>query len=477
MQTGDAQNKNQKDSSDEEQDLMATHKYAGLNDVPMDTPDIKFDQENLEYLKGNTTWKQLGVDDELINILLSKGFKKPSKVQKIVIQASKNNNVAIQSQNGSGKTLSFLVPCILQLDPKVKGANEYGTPAPQVIILGDTKALILQIHKILTSLTEGYKDIKADYIFGGKKEIDGECQVLISTVIQLKNAFAKKKIDPKNIKLLIVDEADSVFEGDMGKNFFASLIVKLQKTNEFKIIMTSATVTEDSRKIIAKIQEKSNIITTEMKKENLTLKNVYQYMIRYGDMKEKFSMLDLMMQKVNAQNILIFANRKRDLEELKEHLSALGHKVGYIYKSGFDQNFGNDKADYIQNQINDFLAGKYRILLTTNLLSRGIDMRKVTLVINYALPIKFPKGDDKSIREVDVETYLHRVGRTGRFGDQGIALNFVHKNEQEMIDAIQTFYQNDIKTIDAKQLGNLNTILEEIGNINQEKRDFLEENI
>ena len=390
---------------------------------------------------------------------------------------SRSNNVAIQSQNGSGKTLSFLIPCIRQIDTKIKGSNEYGTPAPQVIILGDTKALILQIHKILSSLTEGYKDIKADYIFGGKKEIDGECQVLISTVIQLKNSFAKKKIDPKNIKLLIVDEADSVFEGDMGKNFFSSLIVKLQKTNDFKIIMTSATITEDSRKIIAKIQEKSNIITTELKTEELTLKNVCQYMISFGTQKEKFDMLDLMMQKVNAQNILIFANRKRDLEELKEHLNNLGHKVGYIYKSGYDNSSGNEKADYIQNQINDFLAGKYRILLTTNLLSRGIDMRKVTLVINYELPIKFPKGEDKSLREVDVETYLHRVGRTGRFGDQGIALNFVHKNGQEMITEIQNAFKNEIKAIDSSQLGKLNTILEEISNINQEKRDFLEENI
>lgn len=466
-----------KEQLEAEEEVLNTQKYAGLNDVPLDTPDIKFEQSDLDYLKSSTTWQALGLEAGLIEVLLSKGFKKPSKVQNIVIKSSKNNNVAIQSQNGSGKTLSFLIPVITTVDVSLKGKNEYGTPMPQVVILGDTKALILQIQKILVSLTENYKPMAVDYLFGGKWDLEGDCQVLVSTVAQLKNCFIKKKIDPKNIKLLVVDEADSVFESDLGKNFFAGLITKLQKTNDFKIILTSATVTEDSRKIIAKIQEKSNIITTEMPKENLTLKNVYQYMVRFSDNTDRLKTLDLLMKSVNAQNILIFANRKRDLEDLEQHLTGLGHKVGYIYKSGFDKNSGANKADYVQSQINDFLAGKYRILLTTNLLSRGIDMRKVTLVINFALPIKFPKDGDMSTKAVDVETYLHRVGRTGRFGDQGIALNFVHQNEQEMIDGIQDFYQNEIKTIDPNQMGNLNKVLEEIGNINQEKRDYLEENI
>jgi len=90
----------------------------------------------------------------------------------------------------------------------------------------------------------------------------------------------------------------------------------------------------------------------------------------------------------------------------------------------------------------DFLAGKYRILLTTNLLSRGIDMRKVTLVVNYELPLRMHEDSSNKSREIDTETYLHRVGRTGRYGDLGIAINLVHKNKDEsLLKDLMEFYK------------------------------------
>lgn len=98
---------------------------------------------------------------------------------------------------------------------------------------------------------------------------------------------------------------------------------------------------------------------------------------------------------------------------MKDFLEGHDHKVAFIYSANKTENQG----EFLEKQQKDFLAGKYRILLTTNLLSRGIDMRKVTLVVNYELPLRF--NEDRSIktREIDTETYLHRVGRTGRFGD------------------------------------------------------------
>jgi len=460
-----------------DEEILDQHKHLTLNDVAIDETSVAFSKENLEYLKSEMSWKDLGLEDGLIDVLMQKGFKKPSKVQTSCIRMSKKNSVAIQAQNGSGKTLAFLIPCIMQIDPAVKGSTEYGVAAPQIIILGDTKALILQIHKILHNIVDNYKVITTDYLFGGKKDLNSNCQLLLTTVAQLKNSLAKKMVDLKNVKLIAVDEADSVFDSDVGKNFFMSFIVKLQTTNNFKIIFTSATVTENSKQVISKVQAKHNIVVLELPKEQLTLKNVFQYLVKFRTLTQKIEMLDLLMQKVNAQNILIFANTKGMLEKLKSHLSDLGYKVGYIYKSS-DELGGPHTADFVQQQINDFLAGKYRVLLTTNLLSRGIDMRKVTLVINFDLPVKINREDEKTTKEVDVETYLHRVGRTGRFGDQGIALNFVNEvYEKHMIDSIQDFYKNDIKEINSNDLDSLNKILTEISLVNQEKREYLEENI
>lgn len=458
-------------------EILDTHKHVTLNDVAIDEKSVNFNKEDLDYLRSDMTWKELGLEDKLIDVLVQKGFKKPSKVQTSCIRASKKNSVSIQAQNGAGKTLAFLIPCIMQIDSAVKGGNDFGVAAPQVIVLGDTKALLLQIHRILNNLVEGYKAITTDYLFGGKKDLAPDCQLLLTTVAQLKNVLAKKLVDLKNVRLIAVDECDSVFDSDVGKNFFMSFIVKLQSTNTFKIIFTSATVTENSKQVIAKVQAKHNIVVLELPKEQLTLKNVYQYLVKYKSLGQKIEMLDLLMQKVNAQNILIFANTKTMLEKLREHLDTLGYKVGYIYRSSAEDS-GPGAADYIQSQINDFLAGKYRVLLTTNLLSRGIDMRKVTLVINFDLPVKMGREEQKTAKEIDLETYLHRVGRTGRFGDQGIALNFVNEvYEKHMIAGIQDFYKNEIKEIDATHLDSLNKILAEISQVNQEKREYLEENI
>jgi ATP-dependent RNA helicase DDX19/DBP5 len=109
---------------------------------------------------------------------------------------------------------------------------------------------------------------------------------------------------------------------------------------------------------------------------------------------------------------------------LKDYLESKEYKVAFVYQKNGDI---KTSAEFLQQQIQDFLEGKYRILLTTNLLSRGIDMRKVTLVVNYNLPLKFFEDPSIKRREVDLETYLHRVGRTGRFGDKGVAINFVEE--------------------------------------------------
>ena len=133
--------------------------------------------------------------------------------------------------------------------------------------------------------------------------------------------------------------------------------------------------------------------------------------------------------------------------------------------------------------LNEFLAGKHRILLTTNLLARGIDMRKVTLVINYSLPILIDYNKIQSgfmnpdSKEIDLETYLHRIGRTGRFGDHGIALNFVHPNSMRHIEDIKNHYGAVLKQIHTSSLEELQKNLESVDKLNVEKREFLEEDI
>ena len=464
------------DEEEEIQEIQETRNFVGVNEVAATSG--RFNKEDVEYLQSNSTWEALDLEPALAERLVQMGYKRPSAIQSKVIKLTKNNSIVAQAQNGAGKTLAFLVPVLRELLKPRPAAPQGSLPAPQILILADTKALILQIYKILSRLTDGFISVNIDYAFGGKTAVDKEARVLISTVMQVKFAVTKKQMDFNAIDLIVVDEADHVFDTDQGKSFFQPFVHRLLNSPNFRLIFTSATMTQDFRQIVQGIQEKRNILSVEMPVEELTLKNVQQYMITYTSNIQKLQILELLISKIQAQNILIFDNTKRNLFALKEFLTDKDYKTAFIYKADGEANNNAGTADFIQQQIDDFLAGKYRILLTTNLLSRGIDMRKVTLVINFSLPFKFKDHETRGEKEVDLETYLHRVGRTGRFGDRGIALNFVNaKYETHMVDTIKEYYKNEIERIDADDLGNLNQKLLEIQGLNQEKRDYLEEDI
>jgi ATP-dependent RNA helicase DDX19/DBP5 len=184
------------------------------------------------------------------------------------------------------------------------------------------------------------------------------------------------------------------------------------------------------------------------------LKNVSQYMMMVDKQEEKPRLLQTLIQKLDVQNILVFGNNKERLHELKDFLDKEGYKVAFIYQKDGEQ---SNQVEFMEQQTRDFIQGKYRILLVTNLYARGIDMRKVTLVVNYNLPLLIKEND--RTREVDLPTYLHRVGRTGRFGDKGIAINLVEHRDLELIEKIQECYKNEIKLLETQSLDEVNETL------------------
>ena len=311
-----------------------------------------------------------------------------------------------------------------------------------------------------------------------KVPLNPAAHILISTPISLLNNLNRKKISLERVSMVIVDEADSALSSDRAKNFFIKLMKKdLAFQNPF-MILSSATTTKNLTDILDKLQEDQNLLRIEKEREELTLKNVQQFFVEYSDRGHKLHCLMSVINGVEAQNILIFDNSKKHLIDLHQQLTQAGQKTALVMS-------GNANVDPAQNQmmIKDFLAGKYRILLTTNLLARGIDMRKVTLVINYSLPILFDynqiqaRSSDPNEKQVDLETYLHRVGRTGRFGDFGIALNFVHPRGIRHIEDIRKHYGAEIREIRTDSLEGLKGELSRIKQLNMEKRQFLEENI
>jgi ATP-dependent RNA helicase DDX19/DBP5 len=428
-------------------------------------------KDNLKYLHSETsTWKTLGVEENLCIKLKSMGFKRPSKIQCDVIKTYKKvRSLFVQSQNGSGKTLAFSIPAVCVAQERDSSIT---VPSPQVVILGDTNALILQLYSIIDKIVIDYKNICVDFL-QKNHTTSPDVDILLTTPIMLCNQFQKKKVMLDKVQMLIVDEADNSLESDKAKNFFLKLLKKDLKMNKPYIILSSATNTKNLREILDKIQEEQNLLRIEKDEDELTLKNVQQYFLSFNHLEEKFVYLQTIIENIDAQNILIFDNSKTHLVQLHQFLVSIGQKTGIVMSGS-----ANVDPKVNEKTLEEFMAGKYRILITTNLLARGIDMRKVTLVINFSLPLQYTDNQNfKNEKLVDLETYLHRVGRTGRFGDHGIALNFVHRNALGHVEDIKSKYEAEINELTTESIEVLKTNLNAIANLNVEKREFLEENI
>lgn len=470
----------------------ALNKYATLNEA---TAEVNLEQleEDLSYIRSNKTWSGLKVPERLEARLIQLGFKAPSKIQARVLPLSKKNSVFAQSQNGSGKTLAFLLPSLLSVDlqmPTSKVEEVSGSAKiillPQVIVLADTRPLIGQIVKIAETIGESVLEgLRVQGLFSQSNPNPNGCHIMVTTIVYLRNMFSKhKNISAENLKILVVDEADKVMKSDISTTFLPQLVVKVAPP-DMRLILTTATSTSISKNFVEKIHEKKRIVKLELEVDKLTLKNVQQLYIECN-VDSRFEILQKVISEISAQNILIFANSKRMLTELAGRLAGQGHKVAVV-SSNTSKNIA-EEAEKNNQAIVDFLAGKYRVLISTDLLSRGVDMRKVTLVVNLELPkyyadsfmLQQRQNDEGAVfqSEADVETYLHRVGRTGRYGDRGVALNFVTNDQQKQIhDQIVDFYKMEMTQITVEDLQTLESKLAQVNTINTVKRDQLEENI
>ena len=442
---------------------------------------IDFDQSNLENLKSNKTWEEIGVPAPLAERLITIGFKAPSKIQELVIPAAFNFSVCAQSQNGSGKTLAFLIPAILFSNPLDSFLNDKGVIAPQVIILGDTRTLIFQHEKLANKLAACSPGLKVGHSFSGVE--DGETNtghIVITTIGKLSFWESKKLIDFSKVKLVIMDEADQVLAADkMNRTLEKLLLTGKNLPLQTRMIITTATLTDEMNKLVQKLDVYKRFYRIDVEKEKLTLANVKQYYIKC-DPVAPFEIIDLILDTLDVTNILIFANKRKIMHDIQFHLVNHQHKSCTLASNEMADS--SHEAEINDKTIEKFMQGQFRILISTNVISRGIDMRKVSLVINYELPILYAKtaGSDEKPMPVgpDYDTYLHRVGRTGRYGDKGIALNMLFSGYHEAdMQRIKEHYNIPLQPIGIEDIPTLSQRLDEISEFNKQKRQLLEEDI
>jgi translation initiation factor 4A len=362
------------------------------------------------------TFDDMDLKEDILRGIYSYGFEVPSSIQQRAIKPLiEGKDMIAQSQSGTGKTATFTIGCLERVDIEVM--------KPQIIVLAPNRELAMQIFKVFESINE-YYGVKGGLIMGGTnlkdnfRLLDEGVQYIVGTPGRVFDMLKRYAIVTDKIKTFVLDEADEMLSRGFKEQIY-EIFQYIPK--ESQICLFSATMPDMALDLTKKFMR--DPIRILIDKENLTLEGIKQYYLGVEQENWKVATLYDLYEKLSISQSIIFVNSKRKADFLKVQLEENEYTVDCIH-GDLTQNERNEIMD-------DFRNGKSRILITTDIIARGIDVQSVSIVINYDIP---------RYREI----YIHRIGRSGRFGRKGIAINFVTEREYENLKDIQDFYQTEI---------------------------------
>jgi len=366
------------------------------------------------------TFESMNLKENLLRGIFAYGFEHPSKIQaQAIIPIIQKNDIIAQAQSGTGKTGTFSISSIQLVDEELKGI--------QTIMVCPTTVLAKQIHEACKEIG---KFCKINYVLctGGTnltrqdiRDMDNNPTIAICTPGKLIDMIDKNILKTNKVSMLIVDEADEMLSFSF-ENQMKIIISSIPKNSQ--ICLFSATIPREILEITKKFMNDPKIIL--VKQENVTLDGIKQYYVNVGQDRYKYDLLCDIYNKISINQSIIYVNTKMKADRLKGMLLDDGFSVSVIHSdmSPLDRD----------NIMKDFRSGKSRILLSTDLLSRGIDVQQVSIVINYDLP------NNK-------ECYIHRIGRSGRFGRKGVAINFTTTDDYWKVSELSNFYDTNIEEL------------------------------
>lgn len=362
------------------------------------------------------TFKELGLKQELLDAVEKLGFTEPTKVQELAIPAilSSQRDLVALAQTGTGKTGAFGLPALNQIDENSDDV--------QVLVLSPTRELAIQIARDLKDFAKYQKRVKTVAVYGGAnistqiKALNNGCQVVIGTPGRMLDLINRKKLDVRNVRTLVLDEADEML--NMG--FQDDLDAILADTpKEKQTLLFSATMPKEISRMAKKYMNNPEEI--EVGERNAGAKNVehHYYMVHAKNRFEALKRITDMNPDVYG---IIFCRTRRETAEIASKLN----------KDGYDVDLLN--GDLSQAQRDDvmsrFRTKDLQLLVATDVAARGLDVNELTHVINYNLPD-------------DLEVYIHRSGRTGRAGNSGISISIIHTRETGRIKALERMSGKD----------------------------------
>ncbi|MCX6149343.1 MAG: DEAD/DEAH box helicase [Ignavibacteriales bacterium] len=377
---------------------------------------------------GKTRFHDLDMSKEILHAVFDLGFQYCTKVQAETLPKSLvGDDVTAQAQTGTGKTAAFLITIFDHiLKNPLEKKSRHGTP--RALILAPTRELVLQIEKdahglgmyvpcSILSLLGGIDYMKQQNVLRNET-----CDILICTPGRLIDFMKKRLVDLSKVEILIIDEADRML--DMG--FIPSvkqIVINTPQKAKRQTMFFSATLTGDVKRLAESWTRQAFEVTIEP--EEVAVQSIEQ--ITYiTTVAEKPTLLyNLIMQK-NLERVLVFVNRKDHARRLKETFEMYGISCALLS--------GDVEQTQRIKRLEKFRDGKVRVLVATDVASRGIHVEAISHVINYNMP-------------QDVEEYVHRIGRTGRAGATGISINFADEEDSHELHKLEEFLNKKISCI------------------------------
>jgi len=363
------------------------------------------------------SFDDLDLQEGLLRGIYSYGFEKPSAIQQRAIRPVLDGRDTIgQAQSGTGKTATFVIGALQRID--------YGLKACQTLILAPTRELANQIHKVVLALGD-YLKVKCHICIGGtsvRDDIDtlrdGQ-HVVVGTPGRVYDMISKRHLRIEDLLTFVLDEAD-----EMLSRGFKDQIYDIFKTMppNVQVCLFSATMPPEILDMTTKFMR--DAIRILVKKDELTLEGIRQFYVAIEKEEWKLDTLCDLYETLTITQAIIYCNTRRKVDFLADQMAKRDFTISTMHAE-LDQK----ERDLIMRE---FRSGSSRVLISTDLLARGIDVQQVSLVINFDLPS-------------NLENYLHRIGRSGRFGRKGVAINFVTNNDVRVMKDIEKYYHTQIE--------------------------------
>jgi superfamily II DNA/RNA helicase len=378
-----------------------------------------FKKENT--YKEFSSWEDLDTEISILRGIYAYGFENPSPIQKkSILPMIAGKDIIAQAQSGTGKTGAFTVGTLCSIDIQKKET--------QALLLSPTRELAKQTYNVISAIGQYIDTLNVKLLVGGtnseddiKSLTENTPQIIVGCPGRVYDMLRRNNIDHRHIKIIVLDEADEMLSSGFNEqvyNIFQYLDSNVQ------LCLFSATIPNDLIALTSKFMR--DPVEILIKTEMLTLEGIKQYKVNVDDDACKYETLKDLYDSISLSQCIIYCNSVKRVQDLYDAMIDDKFPVVCIHS-----NMEKEERD---SAYNDFKLGKYRVLVSSNVTARGVDIQQVNTVINFDVCSS-------------VHTYLHRIGRSGRWGRKGVAINFVTRRDNKIVRDIEQHYNTSIEEL------------------------------